>query len=412
MYKVIYKDIINNVVPEDRQLLYMSTDSAVASSVITGLSRRYMYSYNDKADVTHFRSKLNIIYVDSKPDINILDNDGLRDFVDFNAGVVSNATSFFEPTYTNHELTVQPDKFYMIGLDKESTSDADKDKLRQYKFNHHYIQDLRKRGIKSIVDSIVGTCNDTLDPVMINIDLSCLQRDFCPSTLRTEVEGGNRFTLSELRELLMSFKELLNVVAVVITGYDFSFKVYHDITPENIEKFNTLSTIVIKDIITSITNLKEKTINIFNSDSYFLIWRRIDPPPKPGTSIHDEDYGWYILRNCPLDVREQIISTKLVDDDTIITESMLDDDGEPMDVMITKTTMNEQEKKTYFGGGTYLDCILYPEEKAAMMFELLNTPQLKLNKEESDVSAIVPPIDESVIEKRKDIDIEESIAEE
>ena len=156
------------------------------------------------------------------------------------------------------------------------------------------------------------------------------------------------------------------------------------------QQCDILTSTVIRDTITTLTSIKEKSINIFNENSYFLIWRYVDAPPesdvnKDADTKHDtEDYGWYILRNCSLDVREKIISEKIPDDDTIIMESVEDNNGDQIDIMITKTTMKEQETKSYYSGGTYLDCILFPEEKVSMMFELINTPQSSLTKEEKE----------------------------
>jgi hypothetical protein len=70
----------------------------------------------------------------------------------------------------------------------------------------------------------------------------------------------------------------------------------------------------------------------------------------------------------------------LSDDDTIIAETTRDGDQD-IEILISKTTMTYQETKSYFGGGSYLECILLPAEKASMMFEMLNTPQTTINGE-------------------------------
>ena len=125
---------------------------------------------------------------------------------------------------------------------------------------------------------------------------------------------------------------------------------------------------IIELIINSIIELKTVSVNIFNEESKFLIWKRLDA---------DDLIGWSILRGMTLTEREDII--KMIDDDDKIITIPIDDEetDESYDALVTITSMKEQQDKIYYGATSLYDCCLFPDEKLNMMFELLNTP-LKL----------------------------------
>jgi hypothetical protein len=107
--------------------------------------------------------------------------------------------------------------------------------------------------------------------------------------------------------------------------------------------------------------LKTKKINIFDEDTKFLIWR-------PVIQLSEDDIGWFILRGVPDSQKEKILKEV---NDTIQTITVDDDNGEPTDVLISSTTMNEQQSISYYMVDTIEDCALVPIEKVQMMFELL-----------------------------------------
>ena len=43
-----------------------------------------------------------------------------------------------------------------------------------------------------------------------------------------------------------------------------------------------------------------------------------------------------------------------------------------IEIIIGFTTMNEQNEKSYYCTKSYKDMVLYPDEKASMLFELTN----------------------------------------
>ena len=143
---------------------------------------------------------------------------------------------------------------------------------------------------------------------MVSVDLSVLSYTNCPYVHRRSYESNKGLTRTEYYEILKSLKNIRNLVGLTITGYDFSL-----IKNEEIKKqCDLMTSSIIRETITTLTTLKEKSINIFNEHSYFLIWRRIDDTDEYG----NEDYGWYILRDCPLDFREELLSKRLHENDT------------------------------------------------------------------------------------------------
>ena len=362
VYNTIYSDLLSPQL-KNKQIVVTSMDSGVTSAVITALTQRYMYSVQEHGN-TVFKSPLKIIYIDSCPDINLCKT---RDFDGFNSSVVSNTMSHTTPTFTNHAMNIRTDQIVMFGLNEETTDDADIDQLMQLGIIHYTLGDLRKKGITDIFRNTIDGFNKSGDPVMVSVDLSAINYLDCPSVHRLSYTSEKGLGRSEYYEILKSLKHIQNLAGLCVTGYDFSL-----ITNEKIkQECDMMTSSVIRDTITTLTSLKEKSINIFNEHSYFLIWRPIDDTDEDG----NEDVGWYILRNCSLDFREQLISTRLYEKDTIVTDSIVDDNGDVIDVMITKTNMAEQEFKSYYAGGTFLDCILFPHEKVVMAMELLITPQ-------------------------------------
>ena len=74
-------------------------------------------------------------------------------------------------------------------------------------------------------------------------------------------------------------------------------------------------------------------------------------------------------------MRDAIIK-QLIDEDNDDHIISLEIDSE--DVLISVTTVLEQQEKTYYATSSIYDCTLFPEEKVDMVFELLNSCENKL----------------------------------
>lgn len=365
VYRTLCRDMMQSSDVNGRTVLMLSGDSGNTSAVITGLSKRYMYT-EALGDRSVFKSNLKVLYIDSYPD---LDKPLNREFDAINASVLSNSMSMFAPTYTNHELNMNPDQFTVFGINSDAKSRY-RDKLLHLGIIHYGLDDIRLKGVDTILESVVDMYNEDMSPVVVSVDLSVLESTSCPSVYRRDYKNKEGLTKEEYFKVLSSVKKIDNIVGICITGFDYSL-----ITDDKIKmQCDMLTTSIIRETVTTLTDLKEKSINIFNEESYFLIWRPIYDTDEDG----DEDYGWYILRDCPLDMREKLMTEDLKDDDVIITDTVIKD-GEEVDAMITKTTMKEQQDRSYYSGGSYADCILFPHEKVAMMFEMLKTPQASVN---------------------------------
>jgi hypothetical protein len=82
------------------------------------------------------------------------------------------------------------------------------------------------------------------------------------------------------------------------------------------------------------------------------------------------DIGWYLLRNIPQLMKDELLNS--IEIDSIIMLDILDDDNNDIEIMITSTTITEQNNKCYYLSESYKDCCLYPDEKMSMCFELVN----------------------------------------
>ena len=148
-----------------------------------------------------------------------------------------------------------------------------------------------------------------------------------------------------------------------ITG----FSMYFDQTTNNEQLKSNID--VITKIYSQLLHLKEYSLNIFTENTRFLIYK----PMEEIYDIHekgDNTIGWYLLRNIPLSIKCELLDT--LDSDSIIILDILDDDNNEVEIMISTTSINDQNEKCYYLASSYKDCCLYPDEKLDMMFELIN----------------------------------------
>jgi hypothetical protein len=225
------------------------------------------------------------------------------------------------------------------------------------------MKQIRSKGIKNIVKSVINMIGD--DPVHIVFDMAVMSHASCPYITRflkdTDIDTSilNGLTIGELEELLISLPK--KIVGLDIVGFNFESNVS--------DRAYRITCEIAKMPLKHILNITEKKINIFSEHSKFLIWRPLDQD-------NALDIGWYILRGTTLDMREEIIKelSSEDNDDKIIS---FDIDGEH--VLVSTTTILEQQEKTYYMASSIYECALMPEEKIDMLFELLNTPQNSLN---------------------------------
>uniref|UniRef100_A0A6C0EBI6 Uncharacterized protein n=1 Tax=viral metagenome TaxID=1070528 RepID=A0A6C0EBI6_9ZZZZ len=345
-YEKIYKryKLLNKT-----KMITVSHDSAVSSSTIAGTIERYITRTSDDDQNQLFTTDLKIIYIDSRPDLE--NND------DKSECVVSNLVFLNKETYTKHSLLLRDDNIIYLGLDDNKITPLEEARLSELGIEYYTLKKIRQKSLDDILENIVEFNKNS--PVYIVFDMSVCSKKIAPYAKNNTDDG---FVLDDI---ICIGKKLsnLNIVGIDITNYDFD-------NPTTDIKFR-LTNEVIQIIIKLLFNLKEKTINIYNEHSRFIIWKDID----------DEDnIGWRILKNVPLTLREKIIEQ--IPPDTIITFDMsklknVDDEFEgSAEVYLSTTTFAEQELLCWGRAEDtdedFTKCILYPEEKLSMVFELLN----------------------------------------
>jgi hypothetical protein len=245
-----------------------------------------------------------------------------------------------EPTFVKSNLLVIPDQIIYLGL---SDDNDNLDLVKEYGIQYYTDTKMNMIGSDNIVNSLKNIVGDR--PVYVTLDMKVYNKQYAPSVIDPNSAG---LEPAYVDKILETFKN--NIVGFDITEFNPFIGTKKDakITRETA-----------RDCIKKLFDLKEKNINIFSEDSEFLIYR-------PLSQENDKDYGWYILRGLTLDQREDII--KKISIDEIVTIPIGEDD-----FLVTKTTINEQNSKSYHTVSEIQDIALFPDEKIDMGFELLNT---------------------------------------
>lgn len=229
----------------------------------------------------------------------------------------------------------------MLGKGRPLTNSKlllDTTQLIYYGVTEDNLEDITQNNIQFITNkkiSIIGpeNCYKSIKkmidnkPLHVSIDLKVFD----------DKKGIN---LEDVLDLLIKFKD--NIVSMDITEFPQNNKIIIDF---------------VRILIAKVFDIKESKINIFNEDSYFIIYRPLEQE-------NEQDFGWYILKDVDDNIKTEILEQ--LNDDDIET---IDIDGD--DYLIAKTTINEQNKKTYYMAKTINDIALFPEEKKSMWIELI-----------------------------------------
>lgn len=362
VYNFLYKYILQNV-PKNNRVVTMSPDPLISTSTMVGLAEKYMYTEIEKIDGKDcllFKSNLKVVYFTAQPHLSEEVTEVTLE--QLTKMTLANAICSTESTITGHKLALSGDQFVLVGLNMDILDESQKEELAKSNVKHYTLQQIKKKKMKNIIRAINNFIGDY--PVHLIFDMSCMSIDVAPCVTRfvdpEKHKTINGFTMQEIEEA-MSMLNKTNLVGFDITGYDLRI--------ERSERAFRVTCEVPRRLLQTVLGIKEKKINIFNECSKFLIWRPIEQEEK-------EDVGWFILKNVPLDVREQLIES--IGTENIISFQTEDDDGEIIDSYVTVTTMAEQQERTYCGTTNVHDCVLYPAQKVYAMFELLNTSENKI----------------------------------
>jgi len=245
-----------------------------------------------------------------------------------------------------HQMILKSTQFIMIGME---TTNVD---LCCYS----------KDDINTNLEKILKLIKYNIDsnPVFIDVDLSVFDQTISPLCLRHPEELKNpdisvNIKNSQLK-LILKYLSELNVIGINISGFCVDFL---DSTMINRIQIET-----IQQIYGTILKLKEKKINIFNENSRFLIF-------KPKQEIFDDidQIGWYIMRNVDSELKERLL--KDIKDGEIIEVQIVDDENFKRDILVSTTTLADQDELSYYLADDYSDKRLYPDEKLDSYFNLL-----------------------------------------
>lgn len=308
-----YNDLYKHVVNLDHtkyNLVIVGGDHTVAIPTILALNEKY-------------DNNLKVVVIDPYADIhpfNVSETSNLNEVV-FSSLMGKTGIPFIE---NEQQVDMSPDQFVFVGINGEESDMLDEECLEYYKLDK-----IRDIGITQLTDIL--KCDK---PIYITMDVRALNK--------------NGFQYEEIMTILKSLKQ--NIVGIDICEHNPSIGTVED---------NRMIRETVRKILVELFDIKEKKINIFNENSEFLIYR-----PMRQKNPH-EDIGWYILRGLDNDTKNRIIES--ISDDAIVNLEI-----EEEDYLVTKTTMQEQNKKSYYTSTTINDTTLFPQEKASMCFELLN----------------------------------------
>lgn len=340
VYNFMYR-YINTL--SSKVVVTYSSDPNISASTITGMNEKFIVREFLGENNILFKSDLRIIYITSITHLTPLDLTNNKNFYD---SILSNMM-YEKETFTKHGQVLLPEQIILVGLNDTLISETEKEILDKSEIIYFTIERIKKLTLKKVIDFIKQKFSNK--PVHIVFDMGSVDDKIIPLKL---INKSSSFNLDDIDIMFSEFSKL-NVKSIDITNYVLNFddkKLGFRITCE------TLRRPLIK-----LFNLKTKKINIFDEDTKFLIWR-------PVIQLSEDDIGWFILRGVPDDQKEKLLKEV---NDTIQTITVDDDNGEPTDVLISSTTMNEQQSISYYMVDTIEDCALVPIEKVQMMFELL-----------------------------------------
>lgn len=279
---------------------------------------------------------LKILYISPYPNTNTYDantNNNLNDMV-----ITSIMGNLLPPIVSCNTKYILPQQIILYGLQDDANTEYLDDKFMEY-FKGSKIN---KLGDDIFIGEIINTISDS--NVHVIIDMKIFGDNY------TKVDGYNikdPLKYEHINKLLMSIKK--NIVSMDITEFNPSI-----CGSDESKKVREVA----RDIIRDVFDIKEKSINIMNENTQFLIYR-------PFEQINSSDIGWYILSGLSINEMNNLLN--FIGDDEIKT---IDIDGE--DYLITKTTMNDQNEKTFYHAKTINDTTLFPNEKIDMCFRILD----------------------------------------
>lgn len=369
IYEDMYKKF-SKIFNKNETYINISTDRAISSSTLSSLNEKYMYQ-----DGKTYKSDLKVLYIDSLMDMELNNYDEKLTNHRYRNSVITNLLGIssdedISRTYTKHKLPFNMNQFIFLG--QQQINPSEENILLNSNIIYYPFINLKKNPI-FIMDKIIKEIDSS--DVAIVFDMSVFNVNIAPCVIREDFKNGiDLDQLTIILEKLSEMHKLYNNIKMIdITGHYLSLE---DTSPAFRVTIETITKIYSK-----IFNMKEYAINIYNEYTRFLIFKPIAElciEKAIQKDIEDDiievnnigdNYGWYILRNIPKDEKDLIF--KEIDEDSIKIIT-INENNEDIDIMVSSTTIYEQNEKCYYTATTYKDCTLYPDEKISMMFELIN----------------------------------------
>jgi arginase family enzyme len=376
-YETLTKKMREIMSDKTKTYVNISSDRAISASTLSALNK-----YVDE--------KYTIIYIDSSPDLYMNNYDEKMTNKEYRMSVVSNLLSLYNKrydmkdvsnpkrSYTKHQIDYELNQFIFLGT-RDITDYEESIILNNG--GQIYSYDKIKKNLDMILDIIIEENKD--NNVAIIFDLTSCSMNITPliildDNMKNSIPRGG-FDLDQLNLILSKLSKLNKIRMIDITGH------YLCVNDTEITFRITVETII--KIYSKLLNLKEYSINIFNENSKFLIYKPLDEIYQLEDDKECGLDGWYLLRNMTFGMREELLH-ELNDDDVIMMEipkNMLNKKNDKNDkndkneifdediqILIACTNMKEQEDKSYYTITSYTDMVLYPNEKISMLFELTN----------------------------------------
>lgn len=294
--------------------------------------------YNPHLFFLNYNNEINNLDIIKKEDNNII-----LSIVPINIFTKYNNIIIFSSDIKILENNINNNRIFFIGLN-EDIDNIDNNKNILY----YSLSLIKKKGFNNLLKLINNSLEN--DEIFIYLDYNLILNNF--------------FSENNIN----CFDIFKNKAKVSINVYNMQNTI--------IESFYSILEKIFSEKITENKSKKIKLKNIYNEDSKFLIFRSI--------KYNDTDYGWYILRNLNSDMKQYLLEK--VDNDNIISFNInkdddnidndniynIDNEDNEDEILITSTTINEQNTKSYYFTKNVFDCVLYPEEKISMLFELIN----------------------------------------
>lgn len=204
--------------------------------------------------------------------------------------------------------------------------------------------------LSSLIDVYCHNKKIDRESLVINVCISarCISRELCPCVCKYDTYDYDGMCMHKLIDMIRYLRDEMLVMTACIYDIDV-------LADGNIRK----SVELMRHLITVLFSIRENKINIINEATKFVIYRY----------PNDKSPGWRTLKKLTTNAREQLIQN-IPDDGYII------DDVDGHDIMLAKTTINEQEKKILLPSSTIDDIILIPDDKKTMVFDIIDNPYL------------------------------------